>query len=121
MDKTLQKVVTKDPKRLEAARKGREKYMNKLKESTLNYAKEGGGDTTNVSNETPSPTSNGSNSTINSTSNASNEITGAINTVSAPATSTNNTATTTRSNDTYCLWQWYACDPCHWCLCIFCI
>ena len=37
MDKTLE--VTKDPKRVEAARKGREKYMNKLKESILNDAK----------------------------------------------------------------------------------
>ena len=38
MDKTSEK-VTKDPKRVEAARKGREKYMNKLKESILNDAK----------------------------------------------------------------------------------
>ena len=38
MDKTSTK-VTKDPKRIDAARKGREKYMNKLKESTLNDAK----------------------------------------------------------------------------------
>ena len=73
MDKTSEK-VTKDPKRVEAACKGREKYMNKLKESTLNDAKKGGRDTTNASNET----------------------TNATNT----ANSTNNT-TTTRSNDTY--------------------
>ena len=38
MDKTSNK-VTKDPKRVETAHKGREKYMNKLKESILNYAK----------------------------------------------------------------------------------
>ena len=38
MDKTSEK-VTKDPKHVEAARKGREKYMNKLKESILNDAK----------------------------------------------------------------------------------
>ena len=37
MDKT-EKVI-KDPKRVEAARKGREKDMNKLKESILNDAK----------------------------------------------------------------------------------
>ena len=73
MDKTSQKVVTKDPKRVEAARKGREKYMNKLKESILNDAKKGGGDTTNASNETASAT----------------------NTATTPATST------TRSNDNY--------------------
>ena len=38
MYKTSKK-VTKDPKRVEAARKGREKYMNKLKERILNDAK----------------------------------------------------------------------------------
>ena len=38
MDKTSQK-VTKDPERVEAARKGRENYMNKLKERILNDAK----------------------------------------------------------------------------------
>ena len=41
MDKTLEK-ITKDPKRVEAARKGREKCMNKLKESILNDAKKVG-------------------------------------------------------------------------------
>ena len=40
MDKTSQK-VTKDPKRVEKARKVRENYMNKLKESILNDAKKG--------------------------------------------------------------------------------
>ena len=78
MDKTLEK-ITKDPKRVEAARKGREKYMNKLKESVLNDAKKGRGDTTNANNET---------------TNASNETT-------TPATSTKNTTTTTRLNDIY--------------------
>ena len=77
MDKTLQK-VTKDPKHVKAARKGTENYMNKLKESILNDAKNGSRDTSNASNETISA---GSTATI-------------------PATSANNTATT-RSNDTY--------------------
>ena len=72
MEKTSKK-VTKDPKRVNAARKSREKYMymNKLKESILNDVKKGGRDTTNTSNETI---------------NASNETT---------------SATTTRSSDTY--------------------
>ena len=38
MDKTLEK-VTKDPRRVKAARKDREKYMNKLRESNINDAK----------------------------------------------------------------------------------
>ena len=38
MDKTLQK-VTKDPRHVKAAHKGRENYMNKLKESILHDAK----------------------------------------------------------------------------------
>ena len=38
MGKISQK-VTKDPKRVEATRKGRENYMNKLKESLLNEVK----------------------------------------------------------------------------------
>ena len=77
MDKTSEK-ITKYPKRVETARKGREKYMNKSKESILNDAKKGSGDTANASNETTSAT----------------------NTATTPATSTNNTAAT-RSNDTY--------------------
>ena len=77
MDKTPEK-VTKDPKHVEAARKGREKYTNKLKESILNNVKKGREDTTNASNETTSATNN-----------SSNETTDASNT------------TTTRSNDTY--------------------
>ena len=70
-DKTSEK-VTKDPKRVETACKGREKYMNKLKESILNDAKKDDKDTINASNETTSTT----NAAITPT-------------------------TTTRSNDTY--------------------
>ena len=81
MDKTSKK-VTKDPKRVDAARKGREKYMNKLKESILNDAKKGGGDTTNANNET---------------ANASNETTSATNIATTDANNNN----TTRSNATY--------------------
>ena len=40
MDKTPEKVTKdKDPKRVETARKGREKYMNKFKESILDDVK----------------------------------------------------------------------------------
>ena len=79
MDKTPEKVRRdKDPKRVEAAHKGREKYMNKLSKSILNDVKKGSGDTTNASNEATSATNNASNET----------------------TSVTNTATT-RSNDTY--------------------
>ena len=55
MDKTSQK-VTKDPRRVEAARKGRENYMNKLRENILNDAKTGSEDTSNANNETTSTT-----------------------------------------------------------------
>ena len=79
MDQTQEKVTKeKDPKCVEAARKGREKYMNKLKESILNDLKKGSGDTTNASNETTSATNNVSNETTSVTNSA-----------------------TTRSNDTY--------------------
>ena len=88
MDETSEK-VTKDPKGVDAACKGREKYMSKLRESILNDAEKGGGNTTNASNEITSPTNNASNETISATS-----------TTTTPATSTNNT-TTTISNDTY--------------------
>ena len=74
MDKTSQK-VTKYPKRVEAARKGRENYMNKLKESIFNDVKKGSGDT----------------------SNARNETTSATNTATTPANGTTNTAL----SDTY--------------------
>ena len=77
MDKTPEK-VPKDPKRVEAARKSREKYMNKLKESILNDAKKGG-DTTITSNET----------------------TGATTTASNESTISVNNTITIRSNDTY--------------------
>ena len=53
MDKTSEE-VTKDPKRVEAARKDREKYMNKLTESILNDVKKGSEDTSNANNETTS-------------------------------------------------------------------
>ena len=78
MDKTSEK-ITKDPKRVEAGRKGRENYMNKYKESILHDAKKGSRDTINTSNET----------------------TNATKTATTPATSTNHTTTTTRSYDTY--------------------
>ena len=40
MDKTSQKVTNdKDPKRVDAGRKGRENVMKKMKENTLNDAK----------------------------------------------------------------------------------
>ena len=41
IEKTSQK-VTKDPRRVEAARKGRESFVNKLKENILNDAKKVG-------------------------------------------------------------------------------
>ena len=53
MEKTPEK-VTKDPKRVEVACKGRQKYMNKLKESIVNDVKKGSRDTTIASNETNS-------------------------------------------------------------------
>ena len=75
MDKTSQK-VTKDRKRAEAARKGRENYMNKLKESILNDIKK-------VSGE------------------SSNETTSATNTATFPATTPANSTTKTATSDTY--------------------
>ena len=61
MDKTPEKVTRdKDSKRVEAARKGKEKYMNKLKESVPNDVKKGSGNTTNASNEATSATNNAS-------------------------------------------------------------
>ena len=59
MDKTSQKVTKdKDPKRFEAVCKGREKYINKLKESILNNVEKGSGDATNASNEATSSANN---------------------------------------------------------------
>ena len=55
MGKTSEE-VTKDPKRVEEARKDREKYMNRSTESILNDVKNGSGDTSNSSNETTSVT-----------------------------------------------------------------
>ena len=79
MDKTSQKVTKdKDPKRVDAGRKGREHFMKIMKKNILNDGTKGGRDTTNSSNETTSATNN-----------ASNETTSVINTA------------TTRLNDTY--------------------
>ena len=69
MDKTPEK-VTEDPKRVETARKSREKYMNKFKESILNDVKKGKGDFTNTSNEATSATNNASNETTSVTNTA---------------------------------------------------
>ena len=69
MDKTSEK-VTKDPKRVVAARKGREKYINKLKESILNDVTKGSRGTTNASNETNSATNKSSNETTSVTNTA---------------------------------------------------
>ena len=80
MDKTSQK-VKKDPNRQEAARKGRENYMNKLKESILNDASKAGKNSSNAGNDT-------TDATICATTSA----TGAAN---AP------TDATTKSNDAY--------------------
>ena len=63
---------------VEAARKGRENYMNKLKEGIFNDAKIGSGDTSNENYETTSSTT----------------------TATIPVTSTTNTANT-KSSDTY--------------------
>ena len=82
MDKTSQK-VTKDPRHVDTAHNGREKYMNKLKENILNDAKKDSKNTSNASNETTSTTNT------------------ATSTDTTPATSTTTTATTTRSSDTY--------------------
>ena len=90
MDKTSQKVTKdKDPKRVDAGRKGREHFMKIMKENILNDGTKGGRDTTNSSNETTSPTTNSSNESTGATNNSSNETTSVTNTV------------TTRSNDTY--------------------
>ena len=50
MDKIPQK-VTKDPNNQDAARKGREKYMNELKESIITDVKKGGADNSGASND----------------------------------------------------------------------
>ena len=68
IDKTPKKVKRqKDPKRVEAAHKGREKYVNKLKESILNDVEKGSGDTTNASNEATSANNNASNENASAT------------------------------------------------------
>ena len=66
--KTPKKVKRhKDPKRVEEAHKGREKYVNKLKESFLNDVEKGSGDTTNASDEATSATNNASNENTSAT------------------------------------------------------
>ena len=71
MDKTPEKVRRdKDPKRVEAAHKGREKYKNKLNKNILNDVKKGSGDTANASNEATSATNNASNETTSVTNTA---------------------------------------------------
>ena len=72
MGKTPEKVTKdKDPKLVEAARRGREKYMNKLNESILNDVKNDSGDTTNASSET----TGSSNNAINETTSVGNTTT----------------------------------------------
>ena len=99
MDKTSQK-VTKDPRRAEAVREGREKYMNKLKENILNDAKKGSEDTSNASNETTSATNTATTPATSTTSTATTPATSTTSSATTPATSTTSTANT-RSNDSY--------------------
>ena len=55
IDKTSQEVTKdKDPKRVDAGRKGRGSFMKEMKENILNDAKKGSRDTNNSSNETTS-------------------------------------------------------------------
>ena len=62
MDKTSQKTAKyKDPKRVDAGRKGRKNFMKKMKENIVSDAKRGGGDPVNSSSDTTSPTTNSSN------------------------------------------------------------
>ena len=69
MGKTSQKVTKdKDPKRLDAGRKGRENVMEKMKENILNDAEKGGWDITSSRNETCGSTNNSSNETTSVTS-----------------------------------------------------
>ena len=69
MDRTSGK-LSKYAKCIKAARKGREKYMNNLKESFLNDARKGTRDTTNRSNETTSRNTNASHETTSPTTGA---------------------------------------------------
>ena len=73
MDKTSEK-VTKDPNGAKGARKGREKYMNKLKKSILNDVKKGNRDTTNASNENTNASDETTNASNETTSTRSNDI-----------------------------------------------
>ena len=84
MDKTSRKVTEdKDPKRVDAGRKGRENFMKKMKENILNDAKKGGGDAANSRNDTTSPTDNSNDETTSATNNSSNETTSITNTATA--------------------------------------
>ena len=88
MDKTSQKVTNdKDPKRVDAGRKGRENVMKKNEGEHFKRCKKG--HSTDSSNETTSSITNSSNETTSVTNNASNETISVTNTA------------TTRSNDTY--------------------
>ena len=89
MDKTPEK-TTKDPRRVEAAGKGRENYMNKLKESILNDAKKGSRGT---STETPSAT--------NTATTPANGATSSANSATNTATTSTNSTTNTTTSDTY--------------------
>ena len=77
MDKTPQK-VTKDPKRQEAAQKGRENYMNKLKESILNDAKKGREDISNASSEANDATNSATTSATGATTKSSDTYIGIV-------------------------------------------
>ena len=80
--------------------------MNKSKESILNDAKKGSGNTTNASNETTS---------------AGNKTTNATNTATTLVTSTNSTTTIPRSNDIYIHGVGILAVLAIGVLCIFCI
>ena len=62
--------LSKYAKCIKAARKGREKYMNNLKESFLNDTRKGSRDTTNTSNETTGRNTNASHETTSPTTGA---------------------------------------------------
>ena len=109
MDKTSQKVTNdKDPKRVDAGRKGRENVMKKNEGEHFKRCKKG--HSTDSSNETTSSVTNSSNETTSVTNNASNETISVTNTA------------TTRSNDTYVYGIGIvAVLAIGVCVCIFCI
>ena len=94
MGKTPEK-VTKDPKHVEAAGKGREKYMNKLKENILNDVKKCG-DTTIQAMKLPT-----------------------ILPMQAMKLATLPTPPPPQDQMIIMLWRWYSCCPCHRRLCNF--